>query len=57
MKNIGGASVVLHFCGGTRPSITIANFYVITDVKMYRGRFIRFDEKYNIIYFKDIHQG
>ena len=56
MKNIGGASMVYHFSGVTGPGIAIANFDVITDVKMYRGRFVGFDKKH-VIYFKNIHKG
>ena len=57
MKNIGGTSLVYHFSGGIRPGVAIANFNVITDVKMYRRRFVGFDEKHNVIYFEDIHKG
>ena len=57
MKNIGRASLVYHFSGGTRLGVAIANFDVITDFKIYRRRFVGFDEKYNVIYFEDIHKG
>ena len=40
MKETGGASLVLQFGGGTKPSVAVTNFYgKITDIKMYRRRF------------------
>ena len=42
--------MVYYFNGGTRLGVVIANFDVITDVKIYRGRFVGFDEKHKRIY-------
>ena len=55
MKNIGGTSLVYHFSEGTGSGVAITNFNVIADVEMCGRRFVGFDEKHNVIYFKDIH--
>ena len=37
--------MMYYFSGDTRLGVVIANFDVITDVKIYRGRYVGFDEK------------
>ena len=58
MKKIGGASLVLRFGGGSY----VPNLVLLMQIsimksqiyKMYSGRFLGFDEKLYVIYFKDI---